>query len=311
MTVYVDLIFLFNFVIDGILLLTTAWTRRLEIKGIRLAASAAVGASYTVFMLFPSLSVMYTFVAKLAFSVLMLLIAFRYRGVMPFLKTMGAFYLINFAAGGGIFGIHYFLLPSLEIWNGIALTRSGGLNYSVQVHLGVIISGLLAVLYFYVRLSRSQQRQDELTEYLAEIQIVIEDFTLSCKGLIDTGNRLYDPLTKTPVMVTQTSLWEERIPLQWLKKIQQAEAEQVVTTMDHDDFPWADRLRLIPYRGVNNGTRFMLALKPDLVTVYHQGKQLDTGKVLIGLDAGTLSSEGSYEAIIHPELIKLRDEAVS
>lgn len=310
MTVYVDLIFLFNFVIDGILLLTTAWTRRLEIKRVRLVASAAVGASYTVFMLFPGLSALYTFAAKLAFSALMLLIAFRYRGWVPFLKTMGAFYLINFAAGGGILGLHYFLLPSLEIWDGIGFTRSGGLHFSVQIHLAVIIVGLISALFFYVRLSRSQQRQNELTEYLADIRIVIEDFTISCKGLIDTGNRLYDPLTKTPVMVTQISIWGDRFPLQWLKKIQRAEAEQIVTTMEHDDFIWADRLRLIPYRGVNNGTRFMLALKPDQVTVAHQGREINSHRVLIGLDTGQLSPEGSYEAIIHPELIRVREEAV-
>lgn len=310
MTVYVDLIFLFNFVIDGILLLTTAWTRRLEIKGVRLASSAAIGASYTVFMLFPGLSAMYTFSAKLVFSIMMLLIAFRYRGLMPFLKTMGAFYLINFAAAGGIFGLHYFLLPSMEVWNGIGLSRSGGLNFPVQIHFGIIIAGLLLVLYFYLRLSRSQQRQEELTEYIADISIVIGDFTLSCKGLIDTGNRLYDPLTKIPVMVTETSSWGDRFPQAWLKKIQRGEAEQIVTSMEEEDFPWQERLRLVPYRGVNNGTRFMLAIKPDQVSVYHNGKELETNRVLVGLDTGQLSPEGTYQAIIHPDLIRVREEAV-
>lgn len=69
-----------------------------------------------------------------------------------------------------------------------------------------------------------------------------------------------------------------------------------------EEFLWQDRLRLVPYRGVNRGAAFMLALKPDLVKIELDGKLYESTKVLIGLDGGTLSGDKAYRAIIHPSL---------
>ncbi|GIP36397.1 sigma-E processing peptidase SpoIIGA [Paenibacillus sp. J2TS4] len=308
MVVYLDLIFLFNFIIDGALLLTTAWTRKLEIRWLRVAASAAIGASYTVFMLIPELSVLYTFVAKLFFSVSMMVTAFPYRGLIPLVRNLGTFYVVNFVAAGGIYGLHYFFLSSLDVMNGIMLTQSGGIMFPFQIRLWLVGLSAAFILFFYLRIFRSAKKNEELTSFLAEVIITIDDFTITCKGLIDTGNRLYEPLTKTPVMVVEASLWGDRLPESWIRQIRSFEVDQIVSTMREDEFEWQDRLRLVPYRGINNATQFMLAIKPDEVSVGYHDTNLATRKVLIGLDAGKLSADGSYEAIIHPDLIAAEEE---
>jgi stage II sporulation protein GA (sporulation sigma-E factor processing peptidase) len=66
-------------------------------------------------------------------------------------------------------------------------------------------------------------------------------------------------------------------------------------------------MRLIPYRAVGKGTQFMIALKPDEVRVTIGGHEVVTTRVLIGLDGGTLSSDGMYRAIIHPALTEGRE----
>lgn len=66
----------------------------------------------------------------------------------------------------------------------------------------------------------------------------------------------------------------------------------------------AGSLEADPIQGVNRGTQFMLALKPDKVVIAYDGKQVEATKVLIGLDGGKLSSEGAYQAIIHPALVE-------
>lgn len=311
MVVYVDLIFLFNFIIDGALLLTTAWTRKLDIRWHRLAGAAAIGASYTVFMLIPELSVMYTFIAKVLFSAGMITTAFSYRGLLPFLRNLGMFYVVNFVAAGGLYGLHYFFLPSLDVMNGILVTSSGGLIFPFQTHLWIVGLGLAFILFFYLRMFQGAKRKEELTAYIAEVVIKLDDLTLTCKGLIDTGNRLYDPLTKTPVMVVETSLWGDRLPEKWVRHIRRSEVDRMVAVMQEEDFEWPDRIRLVPYRGVNKATQFMLAVKPDEVSLSYNDKHLVTSKVLIGLDAGKLSADGSYEAIIHPDLVVSREEGGS
>ncbi|MNJ82520.1 hypothetical protein D3C77_819850 [compost metagenome] len=46
----------------------------------------------------------------------------------------------------------------------------------------------------------------------------------------------------------------------------------------------------------------MIAMKPDQCIVSVDGIETISTKLLVGLDGGTLSSEGSYQAIIHPSL---------
>jgi hypothetical protein len=46
----------------------------------------------------------------------------------------------------------------------------------------------------------------------------------------------------------------------------------------------------------------MLALKPDLVKIQLGEETFYSKRVLIGLDGGTLSGDGAYRAVIHPDL---------
>ena len=79
------------------------------------------------------------------------------------------------------------------------------------------------------------------------------------------------------------------------------EPDKLIMGLAAEEFEWQDRLRLVPYRGVNRG-RFMLALKPDMVRIELGGFEYSASKVLIGLDGGTLSGDRAYRAIIHPAL---------
>lgn len=304
MVVYVDLLFLVNLFIDGVLLYATARVCKIEVRAWRLTAASAIGGAYVVMVLFPELSALYTFVVKFAFSAIMLLTAFGFGGWKRFWRTMGAFYLVSFAAAGGIFGLHYFFASSGDVFNGIWYTHSGGVQFSLQVGLGFTLVALVAVLAFVVRTMRSAKQRERMLAYIAEVSVKLGDNSLSCKGLIDTGNHLYDPLTKTPVMVMESGLWKGMVPESWLPLLRRAEADRILSSPEADEFAWRDRLRLVPYRGVNRTMQFMLAIKPDEVTVVYHDREIKSSRVLVGFEGGTLSSDGSYRAIIHPMLME-------
>ncbi len=121
----------------------------------------------------------------------------------------------------------------------------------------------------------------------------------------DTGNRLFDPLTRTPVMVTELALWEEYLPEAFIQRAKRMRAEEIVHDLDGRTMVWRDRWRLVPYKGIHHGTSFMLALKPDRVIVHAGSQEYEVSKVLIGLKPDRLNSEAAYRAIIHPELVNL------
>lgn len=304
MVVYLDLMFLINLVIDAAILVATARVRQLRTRPWRIVAASLLGASYVVMMVVPSMSFLFTFAAKAFFSAGMLLLAFGYGGMRVFMRNAGAFYMISFAAAGGVFGLHYVLQTPGEVMNGILATRTGSVSHSVQIGLMTVVLLLVPSIWLVRVVVSGVKEKREMTQFVAKVCIQIEGRELQCDGLIDTGNHLYDPLTRTPVMVAEAGMWEDVFPESWLARIRQSEVDQLVAGMGEETFIWQDRLRLIPYRGVNRGTQFMLALKPDKVVIDHNGAQYVSERVLIGLDGGRLSAEGAYQAIVHPTLVQ-------
>ena len=304
MVIYIDLIFLMNFLIDGALLLATAITRKIPVNPWRIVLGAGIGALYVVLIFFPQFSFLFTFVIKFGFSILMILATFGFHHLQQFLRNLGAFYVVNFVAAGGILGIHYLLLSSNDVMNGIWFTHSGGMGFELSIGLSFVVIAMAFVLWFYIRVVQGTKRKQEITTWIAEVTVYVDQFELTCRGLIDTGNQLYDPLTKVPVMVIESELWKAFLPAEWIKLIQKSEVDRILAGISEHNFIWHDRLRLVPYRGINKGMQFMLAIKPDRVVVQINEKKIESSKVLIGLDGGRLCSDGTYQAIIHPMLIE-------
>ncbi len=305
MIVYLDLVFLTNLLIDAALLRLTAWSRRLSFRWWRLSLAAALGAMYVVMIFVPSMSFLFTTFVKLLFSIAMILTAFGFVHMQHFLRNLGAFYLISFCAAGCMFGLHYVLQSSGEILSGIWFSQTGSMTFHFQTGLLYVVLSFLVALWFCRSALSSRQRQEARQAYIAEVEVVVEDVRITCYGLIDTGNRLFEPLTRSPVMVTESSLWQDHLPPDFLARIQQERAEEIVQELDDLEVRWRDRLRLVPFRGVHHGTRFMLALKPDKVIVRFRDQQYETSRILIGLKGGLLNNEQAYRAIVHPELVNL------
>lgn len=308
MVVYIDLIFMMNLLIDGSLLLVTAWMRKQKVVIWRLMASASLGAAYVLMMFLPELSFLFTFLVKFLFSVFMLWIAFGYGSLQSYLRNMGAFYIVNFATAGGILGFHYLLQNSGEVWSGIWYSASGGLGFSLEIGSLFTLIVFFIVLLWFKLVMTSRRKLEKMATFYAEVSVTIQDTEIRCMGLIDTGNQLTDPLSRMPVMVMEASLWREHLPHSVGTTWATERADNLILEWTEDEtFRWRDRLRLVPYRGINKGTQFMIALKPDEVKVIMDGYEVRTSRVLIGLDGGTLSSENTYRAIIHPSLTDRTD----
>ncbi|WP_199619029.1 sigma-E processing peptidase SpoIIGA [Paenibacillus alkalitolerans] len=307
MVVYVDIVFLTNFVLDFGLLLATAHVRKIKPNLWRVGFASLIGASYVIMMFIPALSFFYTFVVKCLFSAAMIMTAFGYKTLGRFGGTLAAFYGVNFAAAGTILGIHYVTRSPNDIVNGIVFSQTGGAMHTLGISMWfVLFMAVLGILWFRFVHSGAKRRETK-AQFLTEVEVTIDETTIRCQGLIDTGNHLYDPLTRTPVMVMEASLWGRFVPEEWLEAIRSGEADAIILRLDEEGeretFPWRDRIRLVPYRGINGRSRFMLALKPDTVTIIRSGTRTEVDKVLIGLDGGQLSSEGAYQAIVHPALV--------
>jgi stage II sporulation protein GA (sporulation sigma-E factor processing peptidase) len=302
--VYLDLIFLTNVLFDAAMIMVTAGIRRTPIRYWRIIAASIIGAIYSILMFFPAFSLLFTIFSKLVFSFLLVYIAFGFRSLQHYMRNLGMFYLIHVATAGSVFAVHYLLLSSGEVMRGILLSPSAATAFAIESGLWLAFPVFAGSLFFFRTVFKSSLRTEALTSYIAEVRVEIDTTIRCCKGLIDTGNQLYDPLTRTPVMVMECEQWIDSLPDIWVKRIRSNDVDLIIASMDKEEFMWSDRLRLIPYRGINRGTQFMLALKPDKVTISINQTTYEINKVLIALDGGKLSVNGSYQALVHPMLVQ-------
>ncbi|WP_309123271.1 sigma-E processing peptidase SpoIIGA [Paenibacillus sp.] len=321
MVVYVDIVFLTNFVLDFAMLLAAAKVRSVTPSYWRVGVASAIGASYVLLMFVPALAVFYTFVVKCLFSAVMIMTAFGYKSFSRFAGLLAAFYAVNAAAAGTIVGFHYMLQSSNDVWSGILFSQTGGYQYALGVSLWLVALGGAVGAALFRKVNGGAKRKEKKAEFLAEVEIRIDGAAYRCTGLIDTGNHLYDPLTRTPVMVLEAAVWKDAIPKAWLQAIRADEADRIVQFLSEADeavteaaaagseappgvpFPWRERIRLVPYRGINGSARFMLAVKPDAVTIRQGERESTAEKVFVGIEGGTLSADGTYQAIIHPAMV--------
>jgi stage II sporulation protein GA (sporulation sigma-E factor processing peptidase) len=307
MIVYVDLVFFTNLAVDATVLLATAKVRRLRPFKMRVTASAVGGAAYAAAMFWADIPYLYSLGAKLFVSILMVLLSFGYGGPLAFLRNFGAFYTINFATLGGVIGLGALLRSSNEPWGGMAFTENGGILLDWRMQLGLFAVSFFLSLRLFHGTTDIRRKQNDTETLLWKAEVRVDGETWTVPALLDTGNRLYEPLTRIPVMILEASVWERQLPVGWCTRLQAESADRLVAELDDTAsgaYAWMGRLRLVPYRGVNGSTRMMLAVKPDAVVLSREGHPpIQAARVLIGLDGGILSSDQTYRAILHPELI--------
>lgn len=119
------------------------------------------------------------------------------------------------------------------------------ISRDLKVTLPLLLFSIPFTVWIYRQVTQALRRKQELAAFTVKVDVHIDDYASSCTGLIDTGNQLYDPLTKTPVMVMEAAQWGEHLPETWMAKIRRAEVDQLVSLIGTEPFIWQDRLRLV------------------------------------------------------------------
>ncbi|GAF15152.1 LOW QUALITY PROTEIN: sporulation sigma-E factor processing peptidase [Bacillus sp. JCM 19045] len=291
MTVYLDLIWLLNVSIDYLLLAGTALLLRRKLQQFRLISGAFLASLVVFFMFSPYVTLFMNPLVKLLYSCLIVYITFGYKRFTYFIQSLFAFYFITFVTGGGLFAMHYFFQTEVDL---LSLLPAHGLGGSAISWLFVVLGFPLIFLFSKQQVNHFQIKKMN-SEQLAEVQIQIASATLSLTGLVDTGNQLKDPITKTPVMIIEASL---------LHPFLERKQEDIMKfTAEDESTLLMNRVRIIPFKAIGQNDRFIAALKPDQVTITHSDASFEVTNVLLGLYDEKLSSEDAFQCIVHPQLV--------
>lgn len=302
MSIYLDVIWLLNFSFDLLLLVLTAIVLKRKINKIRMIISALIGSSIVI-MMFTPLAVMANHpLGKMFISILMVLTAFGFKRFRFFFQGLLTFYFVTFLVGGGMIGVHYFLQQEMTYLEGILMTNSTGFGHPIS-WLFVIIG--FPILWLFARNSIEGIETKKIHyDQLVKVQIFVDNVQFTLKGLIDSGNQLYDPITRSPVMIIDTLKAQEFLPQLLVHQAIQDDVMKAMSEQQDEGHSWEHRVRIIPYRVVGSEHQFLLGFKPDEVWIETQNETFKVQKTIIGLNRTTLSSEDAYECIVHPKMLQ-------
>lgn len=245
MKMYIDLFFIFNVIMDYIIIMSTNILLKRRTSYIRMILSSLIGGISSL-VLFTSLN---KIVIEIVSIVIMVLISFGYKGIRYLINNILYMYVLSTLLGGIIY------LFNIKVSNSMFLT------YLIII----VISIEIMILYI-----KENKKMRSIYNNNYKVDIYFKDREkLSLIGFVDTGNNLYDPYKKRPVIIV------------------------------HNKYIKEDKYILVPYHTIN-GNGLLKCIKPDIIFIDGIGYK---GNVLIGFSDSFNFGDG-VDVILHKDIMR-------
>ncbi|MEL3972337.1 sigma-E processing peptidase SpoIIGA [Rossellomorea oryzaecorticis] len=297
MTLYLDVIWFLNICVDFILLWLTGLILKRQYALWRIAIGSLIGSAIIILSFSPYAYVVGNPLVKLLFSLLMVYSAFGYKRLRYYLTNLLMFYFVTFLTGGILIGAHYFLTFDPGAETTVLLASIKGFGDPIS---WVFVMLALPIAWYF-----SKGRMDSVEhvkiqyDQLVDVIIKIGEFEFTVKGLVDSGNQLQDPITKSPVMIVSISSLKDTVPEE--VQILCEEAEDIFSGQKNLEVQWSDRLRIVPAQSVGRKSQLLAGVKPDSITLKdHESSWSANGLIVFRQEP--LSADESFGAIVHPRM---------
>ncbi|MEG1686330.1 MAG: sigma-E processing peptidase SpoIIGA [Angelakisella sp.] len=278
--IYGDVLLAVNFIINLMLLGLTQRLTGVPVKRFRRYLGALAGAVCAFAIFLPQGGLVTDLFLRLVATILVVGITYLGQPAGLLLRLAAVFFAVGFLFAGFIMGL-WFLVPNdlLAIANGIVY-----FNVTPLLLVGCAVGAYLFVSVFDAVFDRGQRRQ---TVWQATIRRGGSSISLAV--LLDTGNRLVEPFSGLPVLVTGLAM---ATPLL-------TEQERWYLAGKGELPPG---LRPVFYQDVG-GTGLLCAFRPDSLMLAHNGGTVDCdGYVAVSVKAIACHGCGG---VFNPRLLGL------
>lgn len=301
MIVYIDIVLIENIFMNYIILFATATINKVELRLIRIFLASLLGGIYAVVSYISDLETYKTLTLKLLLSLAMVYIALKPESIKKCLKQLLIFYLTSFTFGGTAFALLYFIKPSeILMKNGVYIG-----SYPLKI---AILGGIIGFVILVVAFKIAKGRMNSKNMY-CKIEIEVGQNTVESIAMIDSGNLLKEPISGKPVVVVETEILKDVVPIEILentKEIIEGKTESI-------PIEYTSKLRVIPFTSLGMPNGMLLGIKADKITIYHDDEKIKNQNVIIGLYNKKLSKTNKYTSLIGISLIegrKVEDEHI-
>jgi stage II sporulation protein GA (sporulation sigma-E factor processing peptidase) len=297
--IYLDVIWALNLLFDTFLLFLTAIILKKQVKLWRLILGGFIGSLLIILSVTPLHAAAGHPAGKLIFSIIMVLMVFGYKRLRFFARVLMTFYVTTFLLGGTLTGVHYFLQFDMNLATNVAIADIKGF--------GDPISWLFVLLGFPLawHFSKRNIEQFEMTKIqydsLADVEVQFMGMTFTLKGLIDSGNQLYDPISRMPVMIVSIAKMLEQMPREIISIAENPDC--VLSGGRNFSNELESRMRIIPCKVVGQEHQLIIAFTPENIKIVSNNEIFIAEKGLVSFTAQELSSDDSFQCIIHPKMM--------
>lgn len=192
MTVYTDILFLTNFVMDYLIISVCTTIVPSKTKHIRKISAALLGGLYGMFIFIPDLEFIYSVFSVFLFSAAIAAILFLPCKLKDYFRYLLVYYITSFIFSGCL----YMILPFI----GGGMIRNNVIYFD---SINILLISL--ILWFTIKKSvkyiKTHRKKEELS-----IKIKYKNYKTEAKGILDTGNLLTDPLSGKTVAVADEEI---------------------------------------------------------------------------------------------------------
>ena len=245
MKIYIDLFFLFNIIMDAIIITSVSILLRRKTSIPRIIISSFIGGISSLLLL----TSINKIIVEIVSVVIMVFVSFKYVNIRYTIKNILYMYILSVLLGGLIY-----------LFN-IRVTTNVFVTYLIII----IISIEVMILY----IKEIKKMKNNYNNYY-KVDICFKDGErLSLVGFMDTGNNLYDPYKKRPIILIDNKYKRE------------------------------DNFILVPYYTAG-GEGLLKCIKPDSIFIEGIGYIKDT---LVGFADSPRLIDG-VEVILHKDIMK-------
>ncbi len=291
MTIYLDIVFLENILMNYMILYATGFVQKKDMKSMRLIISSTIGAAYAIITYLNLIPIYTSFFMKVLLSVIMVYVAFKNQTAKSLVKNLLLFYLSSFVIGGCSLALLYMISPqNILIKDGVFIG-----TYPMKITLIAGIIGFTLVQISFA-LNKRQIKQKDL---ICDLEIGINKKSITIKAYMDSGNVLKDPLTEDPVVIVEKSKMEKIVHLDRLE----------IYGEGYSNYERGDdklKIRLIPFKSIGSQNGMLIGIKPEYIKINYNEKIIEKRSVIIALYDKKISRD--YQALVGLEILEGGDK---
>lgn len=295
MTIYIDVVFLENLVMNSIILVASGIILKKKMKWIRIILASSLGAIYTIIGYISVLEIYSNLILKVILSILIIYIAFNPQTVKQLWKDLLIFYLTSFVFGGVAFALIYVVKPQdILMKNGLFL----GTYPLKTVLLAAIVAFIIIIAAFAIVKTKFSKK-----DMFCDVEVELNNKMIKTRAMIDTGNLLKEPITNTPVIVLEHTLLYECVPKEILDNLENILGGELVKIPEEIRNEYISKLKLIPFASLGKQNGMLVGIKADSLKIIQDDQEKENKNVIIGIYNKSLTKRGEYRALVGMDLI--------